>query len=49
MDAIAVPVIIHRNDLKKIAPLWLQITAQVRENMRFANDVYVHCWVLELS
>ena len=29
MDAIAVPVIIHRNDLRKIAPLWLNITAEV--------------------
>jgi len=30
VDAIAVPVIIHQHDLRKIGPLWLKKTAQIR-------------------
>jgi len=29
VDALAVPIVIHREDLEKIAPLWLSITEEV--------------------
>ena len=33
LDPIAVPIIIHRNDLAKIAPLWLEKTLEIRRDM----------------
>mmetsp|Transcript_50602 Transcript_50602/g.102988 ORF Transcript_50602/g.102988 Transcript_50602/m.102988 type:complete len:173 (+) Transcript_50602:52-570(+) len=30
LDPIAVPIIIHRRDIEKIAPLWLQKTVEIR-------------------
>jgi len=34
LDPIAVPIIIHRNDLSRIAPLWLSKTVEIRDDMR---------------
>ena len=32
VDALAVPIVIHRSDLQKIAPLWLSITETIRKD-----------------
>lgn len=31
MDQVSVPIIIHQNDLRRLAPLWLKITEMIRE------------------
>ena len=36
-DPIAVPVIIHRNDLQRIAPLWLKYTEDIRRDREGPN------------
>ncbi len=33
LDPIAVPIIIHRRDLERIAPMWLSKTIEIREDM----------------
>jgi len=40
LDPIAVPIIIHRRDLARIAPLWLQKTMEIRNDR--AN--WPNCW-----
>ena len=36
-DPIAVPVVVHRNDLEKIAPLWLKYTEDIRRDRQGPN------------
>jgi hypothetical protein len=36
-----VPVVIHNEDLRQVAPLWLSITEQIRSDALLGSSVYV--------
>eukprot|EP00291_Cryptomonas_curvata_P007075 CAMPEP_0172183900 /NCGR_PEP_ID=MMETSP1050-20130122/19262_1 /TAXON_ID=233186 /ORGANISM="Cryptomonas curvata, Strain CCAP979/52" /LENGTH=252 /DNA_ID=CAMNT_0012857609 /DNA_START=1954 /DNA_END=2712 /DNA_ORIENTATION=- len=40
LDPIAVPIVIHRNDLQRIAPLWLAKTIEIRKDRKN----WPNCW-----
>ena len=40
VDALAVPIIIHRDDIEKVAPMWLSIT----ETIRADRDTWLAAW-----
>jgi len=53
VDALAVPIVIHREDLEKIAPLWLSITEQIRAdkatwNKEWNAATFALSWTAEM-